>query len=250
MGRLSARSNPTGLREIDRNRVAISVTEIAGRRCFSLERLDVKGMDLSEKLKVVVVARAGNTTNRYDVGTVGDLNRNTKSLEALDRSHPLRFRILLHEADQPMLIASVENLRPRNESQSESLLPMEAAELGERLWKLVIEDDGPVLQFNSRVFPNAAGAENFAPFGALVLPEALRQVMEYISAEPARLADESDPWCTWGDWIDAVGAERPPSAGDDAERRIWCDQVVDRFCTKFAFASQMQSDLQRENKND
>jgi hypothetical protein len=243
MKRLSARTNPTGLTEIDRKRVSISVSEVAGRRSFVLEKLDISNTRLPDTLCVVVAARAGNTSARYDLGTCANLIHESRSIDELDRSKPLRFRVLLHERGNPRLVASIENLRPRDDAQSESLLPMEPADLGERLWNLVIHDDGPVLQFNSTVFPSAAGAENYLPFGAFVLPEALRQVMERIAEEPGCLDDEADPWSTWASWLDAIGAGRPPADDDEEARASWCGEVVDRFCQRFRFASRLQTEL-------
>ncbi|BBI98690.1 hypothetical protein FGKAn22_03830 [Ferrigenium kumadai] len=249
MGRLSARSNPTGLKEVDRSRVGISVSEVGGKRSFTLDRLDLKDTGLSDSLSVVIVARAGNTNVRHEMGSVAEIGNESRSIDGLDRSQPLRFRVLMHEKDSPKLVASIENLRARDDSQSESLLPMEPADLGERLWKLAISEDGPVLQFNSRVFPSAAGAENYIPFGAMVLPEALRQVMEKIADEPGCLEDEGDPWSVWGVWLSSIGAGLPP-ADDDEAKAVWCNQVVDRFCEKFSFASRLQAELLKGAGND
>lgn len=250
MGRLSARSNPTGLKELNRSSVSISVLEVAGSRSFTLDRLDLEGAGLPMHLKVVVVARAGNTNSRYEMGAVSTLVHESRSIDDLDRSQPLRFRVLIHEEDNPKLVASIENLRARDDSQSESLLPMEPADLGERLWKLVINDDGPVLQFNSMVFPSAAGAENYVPFGAMVLPEALRQIMGKIADEPQCLEDEGDPWSAWARWLDAIGAERLQADDDEDAKATWCNQVVDRFCERFRFATRLQVELLRGAGND
>ena len=238
------------MKEIDRSRVSFSISEIAGRRSLLLDRLDLSGTGLVESLKVVVVARAGNTSVRFDMGTVSNLMHEVRSLDGLDRSQPLRFRVLLHEESDPKLTASIENLRARDDSQSESLLPMEPADLGERLWKLVLAEDGPVLQFNSIVFPSAAGAENYLPFGALVLPEALRLVMEKIADDPRCLDDEGDPWSAWAGWLDSIGAERPPTDEDEDAKSAWCNHVVDRFCVQFEFASRLQAELLRGTGND
>lgn len=249
MGRLSARSNPTGLKELDRKRVAITVTEVAGKQSFTFDRLDIQGTNLQSNLNVIVIARAGNTNIRYELGKVENLEREPKSLDGLDKSQPLRFRVILHEDGNPKLAASIENLRARDNSQSESLLPMEPAELGERLWKLVINEDGPILQFNSAVFPSANGAENFTPFGSLVLPEALRQVMVKISEDPACLDDEGDTLSSWGEWLDKLGVDRPQEDADDEVKELWCDQVIDRFCIHFQFASRLQAELLQEGKS-
>ena len=57
MGRLSARSNPTSLKELDRNRVTLTISEAVGRRVAILERLDLRETGLAESLQVILVAR-------------------------------------------------------------------------------------------------------------------------------------------------------------------------------------------------
>lgn len=243
MGRLSARSNPTSLKELDRNKVTLTVSEAAGRRIVILERLDLSETALAESLQVILVARAGATSVRHAMGTAATFSRESKSLDGLDPSQPLRFRVLLHEEGNPRLTASVENLRARDASQSESLLPMEPADLGERVWQLAIGEDGPVLKFNSLVFPSASGAENFVPFGAMVLPEALRQVMQAIADDPSSLEDEGCPLYPWGAWIDSIGAERPAADDEESEKITWCDRVVDQFCYRCSFATRLKTEL-------
>lgn len=241
MGRLSARSNPTDLKEIDRSRVNISVSEITGQRSFTLDKCDLKGLGLPENLKLICIARAGPTSLRFELGTASLWSRESQSLDGLDRSASLRFRILMHEEGGPRLVASAENLRPMDDTQSKSLLPMEPADLGERLWRLDLRDDGPVLLFNDSVFPSAAGMKNYLPFNAFVLPEALHQIIERISEEPAVLDDENDAWSAWGGWLDAIGADRPPTEMDDDDRKTWCRDTLKIFCDKHRFAHELRA---------
>ena len=251
MGRLTATSNPTGIKEIDRKRANLSISDGLGGRTFMLDHLSLDGLDIPSDSLLIVVAKAGNTNIRHELGSVASYSKHALSLQGLDLSQPLRFRILIHKADDPKLIGSIENIRAHDESQSESLIPMEPAQLGERLWRLVINEDGPVLQFNSDVFPNASGAENFTPFGALVLPEALRQVMADIADDPARLSDDGDPMFVWANWLDSIGAEQPPDdVGEAAVKQEWCDRVVDRFCEKFLFAQRLKAELLKVAGND
>jgi len=240
MGRLSARSNPTNLKEIDSGRVNITISEINGQRSFNLDKCNLDGLGLPEDLRLICIASAGPTSLRYELGSSASWSRESRSLEGLDRSATLRFRILMHEKSNPRLVASAENLCPKDDSQSESLLPMEAADLGERLWRLELRDDGPVLQFNESVFPNAAGVENYIPFGVLVLPEALRQVLEEITRDPSKLDDENDAWYLWGAWLDSIGADRPSSEDEDEVKKAWCNEVSGIFCDRHRFASKLR----------
>lgn len=249
MGRLSARSNPTGLLEIERSRVKISVSDAGGERGFSLDRLDLEGKRLANDLQLVIVARAGSTSHRFPMGTTGSPDRGRKALADLDASHPLHFRLLVHARDNPRLVASLENIRAHDDANGESLLPMVPADLGERLWKLVITDAGPELQFNSVVFPNAMGAEGYVPFMALVLPEALHQVMMHLVADPGVLDDQADPWHGWQAWLEALGAEPPPVDDEDAAQ-VWCDEVVGLFCNRNMIASRLGKELGRSLGND
>ena len=241
MGRVSTRSNPTNLIEIDKNRISILVSEVSGGRYFTLNRLDIGGLDLKGDLRVYCIAWAGKSSQRFDMGTIDLLKKDSFPLEELDRSESLRFRILLHEENKPLLMASAESLRPMDESQSESLLPMEPAELGQLVWRLDINEEGPVLKYNVSVFPSSAGIENYLPFGALVLPEALRKVMEEIAKSPSRLDDEGDILSAWANWLDSIGAGRPP--GDEDEAQEWCNQVINTFCERHRFASRLVSEL-------
>ncbi len=244
MGRLSTRSNPTNLREIPKNRVNISVGQNGDGRFFVLDRLDIEGLKLGGDLSVICIARAGRSSQRYELGMVSSWSHESQSLAGLDASEPLRFRIVLHEPGNPRLVASAERIRPMDDSQSESLLPMEPADLGERLWRLDLRDDGPVLLINMTVFPSAAGVENFPPFGSLVLPEALHKVLQYIAANPSCLDDDADEaWSGWSAWLEAMGAEKPPE--DEAEQDQWCREAVANFCQRHRFASKLREDLRK-----
>ncbi len=239
MGRVSTRSNPTNLQEIDKHRVGITLVEENGKRSFSLGKLDFADLKLDGELQVICIARAGSTSQRFPLGTISNWRKDAFALDDLDPSASLHFRVLIHD-DHPQLVATAERVRLRDQGQAESLLPMEPADLGEEVWRLIIGDDGPILQYNAAVFPNAAGVENYLPFGALVLPEALRRVMEYIAHDSKKLDDDTDPISAWRPWLDALGIA-PPDEADDAE---WPQQVVSAFCEQHRFASRFTQHLQ------
>ena len=248
MGRLSTRSNPTSLQDIDKRKVEIVVSEINEVKYFSLQKLDLGGMNLSPAHRVVCVARAGKTSRRFEMGTIARYRNENIRLEELDLSQALRFRIMVHEESNALLLASAENLRPRDESASESLLPMEPADLGQLLWKLDFSAEGPVLKFNSNVFPSAGGIENYLPFASLVLPAVVRSIVEKIANQPNSLEDDNDPLSSWADWLDVMGLERPEELDDD-QRTEWCDRVVDTFCNRHSFATRLGAELAARSIN-
>src|SRR5688572_2999978 len=101
MGRISARSNPTGLKELDQKRISISIFENAGRRSMALDRFDISDTGLNGSLQMIVVARAGNTNVRHHLGAIATPIKAPLSIDGLDRSQPIRFRVLLHEEGNP-----------------------------------------------------------------------------------------------------------------------------------------------------
>lgn len=243
MARVSGTTNPTNLREIARKHVSVSRFEMAGRKQFQISKLDLSSYDLAGDERVLVIARAGNTSRRYDVGTVNAWNQEGHDLSGLDSSQILRFRVLVRKKESPKLVATAENLRCTGDGDIESLLPIVSTDLGQRLWRVVIDEDGAVLQCNERVFPSGASAESYAPFRALVLPEALRQVLEYVAEDPDKLNTEGTIWLEWGVWMRRVGIEMPPPHEED-QRPAWVTESTARFCDYFKSADDLQQALQ------
>lgn len=243
MTRLSTTSNPTGLTEIDKGRVAVEVSQAGDKREIQILKLDVGDLKLDPELLVVCIAKAGNTSQRFELGRIKAWKTTRFPLTEIQPSLPLRFRILVHADSDPKLIASAENVRPIGADNVESLIQMEPADLGQRLWLLQFNDtDGPVLKFNQKVFPNAQGVDSYLPFRALVLPEALRQVFEWILIDPKDLEDETTPRGMWTAWMTALGVPIPPPE-EDEERAEWVDDAATRFADRFAFADMLAAEL-------
>lgn len=248
MARISTRSNPTNLLEIDKKNVNLVLTELGGTRFFSLAKLDLASFDLPLDSVVVCVARTGYTSQRFELGPLLNWSKEEHSLDDLDPFGSIRFRVLVHPPNSPKLLAAAENIRPVNDTDSESLLPMEAADLGQQMWRLEMKEDGPILKFNGAVFSSAAGVENYLPFGAFVLPEALRQVLLAIARDPDQLEDETDPLNAWGPWIDSTGLGRIPPGAEESEQIEWSDSIVSSFCRRHQFASRFDRYLSAGGK--
>jgi hypothetical protein len=242
MPRTSSTSNPTKLIEIDRKRVTIDVSRDGGERFAALTRLDLDGYDISPDLKLVMIARVRSTFQRIELGTAGAWDHSPQRLIRLDATGVLRFRLLLHKADNPLLTASAENLVSRDVEQADSFFVMEPAALGEVGWEVSWSGGEPILLFNQELFPNARGAVGYTPFAALVLPEVVRQVAAKIAEDPERLSDDTDALHPWKGFLDGLGADLPPDAdADDAEKAAWVTAVVNMFAAR----TRLGSDLRR-----
>jgi hypothetical protein len=150
---------------------------------------------------------------------------------------------LVRKAESAKLVATAENLRCKGDGDIESLLPIEASDLGQRLWRVIVNEDGAVLQCNRRVFPNGPSAEGFIPFRTLVLPEALRQVLDFIGRDPEILSAEGSIWMEWGTWMKNLGIDPPPQ--DPDETQDWVSDVTGVFCNHFKCTDDLQQFLQK-----
>lgn len=243
MARVSATTNPTNLQEIARKDVSIQRFESAGHRQFQVTRFVLEGYRFGGNERVLVIAHAGSTSRRYELGTVNAWSREPHDLDGLDGSQILRFRVLIRNEGSARLIATAENIRCVGDGDIESLLPIISVDLGQRLWAVEVNEEGALLQCNQYVFPSGASAESYPPFRALVLPEALRQVLEYLAKDPDVMA-EGTIWFEWGTWMRNVGIETPPPQDED-RRAEWVRESTAKFCDYFKSADDLQQALQQ-----
>lgn len=245
MPRVSGTSNPTNLRKIARKHVSLSPMEVNGRKAFQVKKLDFATYTFSGTEKVILVARAGNTSRRYELGTVANWSQSTQMLDGLDFSKPLRFRLLIRSDASPRLIASAENLRCSGDGDMDGLFPIVAADLGQRLWRLTISEDGPELHCNERIFPTGPSALHYPPFWTIVLPEAVRQILEYLAKDPERINGDDSMWKDWGPWLQSLNIEIPPPQEEEF-RQVWVEESTARFCDKHKAAEELQAFLAQE----
>lgn len=237
MPRLSTLSNPTGLVDIDRNRISILVDEGSKQLAFSLARLDLEGLNLQGGLHVVVIARRGNSEERLELGPIAGWDKSYKKLSDIADEGTWAFRLLLIVPGSSKLVGAAENIRPAGQGDSSSFIALEAADLGQRPWDIYIEEsDGrAVIRFNKSIYmsPGEADADKF--FINMILPEAIRRVAEWVANQPACL--EEPCWEPFKNWLLQHGITHDPEDGYEDD---WCSEVVHAFCDRFEFAAQLQ----------
>lgn len=242
MPRLSTLSNPTGLLELDRNRIKIHVDEQGDSRSLSLAQLDVSNLNgLPAGLQVVVIASRGNSEERVELGPLSDWNKAFVKLAEIGAEGPWTFRVLLVRPGESRLIAVAEGVRPAGQGDAESFIALEAADLGQVPWDIyVLEQEGrAVIRFNKDVYISSGEVSADAAFIALVLPEAIRRVSEQVCREPGCLEDEN--WRPFKEWLVVHGVDPDlDENATDEEKATWCGSVVKAFCDRFEMANSLK----------
>lgn len=235
MPRLSTLSNPTGLIDLEKNRISILIDESSNRIAFSLARLDVADLTLPIGLNVVVIARRGNAEERIELGPIASWNKGFVQLSELGDEGAWSFRVLLVRPSSAMLVAAAENIRPDGQGDSSSFIALAPSDLGQRPWKVeVLEMEGrAVLYFNKAIFHSVGEAEADRFFIGMVLPEAARQLVSWVSRHLSVLADPS--WEPFRRWLELHGITDEPEEGNAEMQDEWCARVVDAFCERFRF---------------
>lgn len=242
MPRLSTLSNPTGLIELDKKNVSLVLDDKGTAESYSLVRLDVSGMKLPAHTNVIVVARRGNAELRTDHGPITDWNKGLIDVSEVGSDGTWKFRVLLVQEGLPKLLAAAENIRPDGLGDSESLIGLEAADLGQLPWQLLIlEQEGrAVIRFNRDIYSSAAVAEADRHFTCLVFPEAVRQLAEWhTQQDPLAIADPQ--WEPFKAWLSLHGiSEDPPEEGTQDSKREWCDAVARAFSSRHRVADRLR----------
>jgi hypothetical protein len=169
----------------------------------------------------------------------------------LDRFRPgekvlFRVKVVDESDDLRRILAWADKIRPvlpeEAVSGRKSILPVERAELGERLWRLEWREEMPILQVNESVTqPRAITqmARMDPEFLSLVYPAVIREILHTLTLtnqviQPDEEADH--------DWLSFACAQlgagplppEPEEDGSGAESRLrWIDDAVDGFCRRW-----------------
>lgn len=235
--------NYTGRRTIGRSRVTIRLHPAGeGETSFSAE-FDLAELRFPPAARVYVEAYNTDSYMRFNFGTVGEptMPANTRLSEVTPRPLP-KFRLkVVDETHRHGLLLGVADklipLRPNEDvEKKQSLLPVDFVDLGERVWRLDL-NDWPVLELNRRIEGIAEAARTSGSFFGLLYPEVFRQILRTIVV--ANL--HTDPNADDGDWTtlwlkyacSLPGVEPPPTeASQDAAalREEWIESTVQAFC--------------------
>ena len=247
MPKISRTTNPTDLKTLDAKLFSVRVqTNADGTRSFLLERFDFASSKLLPGLHISCIAHAGSTEEFFRLGTVENPHHTVNQLHELATDRPLKFRFLIHEQNNPKLVAFADNIRAVDESGllGNSLVDIEPADLGGPAWKLDIPEisasaDKPVLLVERQLFPTAQAAARDIWIAVLVMPEVMRQIARKISNSLGSLEDNETWVYNWAEFLAVIGVSEIPEDADDDAKDGWVEEVVAAFCAKPSLRSQI-----------
>jgi hypothetical protein len=239
------RINSTGRKRIKREQVDIRLLESeAGQPLRAKASLDLSSQNFPGNAAVSIEAYHRASGMRFDCGTIEDLKiPPVLVLNEVDRSGGVLFRVKVVDLElhPGRVLGSAERLSPTGDEDTDgrkSLFPVQFADLGPEVWKVEIEPgDKPRLLLNREIPGISQKLESDALFQGLVLPTALRLVVEALVREPAEDDDDEPGWKTdWREFCHAsLGMTDDPEGLSAEDQHEWVDRAVRSFCNLYGF---------------
>jgi hypothetical protein len=137
-------------------------------------------------------------------------------------------------ADKGKILALAEKIRPElgGASGGTSLLPTEAADLGQRLWRLDTSGDLPVLQVNAAL-SDWRGFASEPDFQKLAYPEVVRGVAAWLLDATDSEESELDSVATqWLEWFRTLGMALPQERSPESDEQ-WIEDSAARSAERW-----------------
>lgn len=235
------RLNYTGRIKIHRTDVSLATREEAGTLCFDAN-LRLRDYELPAEALVFVEAYRQTTWMRFPFGTVANLQPpppEKRLLTEFDSADEIRFRVKVTQAhDEHILLAAADRIplaKPEDDSDSESLLEVRSAELGDELWCVDLDDE-PRLLVNKSAAPDWRQLARSPVFFALVYPAVLRQVLTNVLTSGHRDTDDETDWRSkWLRFASLLPGmdPQPPEKQEGMEAALrWAEDAVAAFARK------------------
>ena len=235
----------------DRAKINRAAVQIALRRgedgilAFD-PRVTLDALRAPASARVYIEAYYRSSYMRFDCGTVARFSPPAdRRLTDIDSDNVVRFRLKVvdNSAGEHRIVAVAEDITvaEKEDATRRSLLPVNFCDLGDQVWRVSFEANGPVLDLNRSIRNIEVLAKSDARFFALVNPAAVREILtkillvdRYESAE-----DGEEWWSLWLRWGSELTDDAVPE--DEDERQAWIEEVVAAFCGRHAVASRFDA---------
>ncbi|HEY5713013.1 MAG TPA: hypothetical protein VIT38_14055 [Allosphingosinicella sp.] len=254
MAAVKRRINSTGRRRIPHQSISITLLP---PRADGIPRakaeIELDGHPFVDSAAIVLEAYQRMTTSmRFDCGTVGEpVVPETLLLADIDPAAPMLFRLKVVDNDEypGRLLGAADRLRPDSDDSPEgrrSLFPIERCELHSEIWKVDIQEAGPTLLLNYNIPSLTAMIQKEPLIQGILLPAALRIVLDAIVQDPVSDDDDEVSWKV--QWLrycreELKVADDPAECADDDDRRAWVNHGVRAFCKSYRFIDEIKKSL-------
>lgn len=249
--------NFTGRQSIAGKDIAIVLNDQETPVSFEVTSLSLQGYDLPDTALVRIEAYRGLVKNSYELGCVARFALPGRTaLPEFVSPDRIRFRVKVTSAEgqtRGQILAVGNRIQPDWKSgNKESLLPVRPVpDLEQEVFRLIFEDEGPVLQVNDKLEQWRELTRGHPYFVALVYPASIRAVFTYILHEERQLDMENpDHWPN--QWLRFAenhlkAGPRPQNDGDLDAARSWINDVAEAFARKNRTFTLFSREHAREN---
>jgi hypothetical protein len=182
---------------------------------------------------------------RFPWGTVQDplAPKDTRLTEIPGDHIGFDFKVVDESEHIGRLIAVARNIRLRNGEDDtagrQSILPVNAVDLGEQVWRLSFRHNRPWLEVNNRIPGIKELITGDEQFFALVYPQVVRQVLLQILIIDGDISDPDESvedwrchWLRWGRHWHPDKSSPAVFKGDRESQVDWIEEVVQSFCQR------------------
>lgn len=201
---------------------------------------------------------AGSTVvQRFDFGRVGDLCSppDRRITELTGENVFFALKVVDRSQRIGRILGIAENVRPENADKNstagrKSILPIEAAPLGQRVWDVRFTDHSACLIVNDEIPGLKERLRWDATLYSVIYPAVIRQVLTRVIEENVDADEDSESWpVLWAKFargLHPVQASVPKPDDEQEEKDEWLEAVVEAFAQSHtlrdAFAKRLQED--------
>jgi len=238
--------NYTDRRTITRDRVQITLHNSGGGIPVFDCVLRIDDLAFPEDARVFIEAYRRSSYMRFNFGTVGAITTpSNRRLTDIDRGDKILFRLKIinpSSGDIGKLIGHADAIPAfMPGSNRDTILPVQGENLGQVLWRVDFQDEGPVLLLNSQVTePNIIElAQTDGEFQSLVYPAAFEQILWKIIVDTEDVEDPDrwpSAWARLASRLSGEGLLDPTDyEGDYSLATEKIKLYVEKFADEFRF---------------
>lgn len=235
--------NYTGRKKINRSDIQITLSERDNVKYFDAS-INFDRNELPDDARVYIEPYYKYSFMRFDFGTVGEQQKPEKrTLDEIHHTENIKFRVKVVDEStrNGRIIAHASDITPKSDDGNqnrEPLFPINFTNLDQEIWRVSFEDTKPLLEINNNIDDHKNLIKSSRTIQALILPAALRIVLQEIISDEEEYDGAGDLW--QDKWVrflkESLFVEGLPDPETDSyQKEEWIQNTVSKFCSRFHF---------------